>query len=233
LTHHLKLIAYTMKGVNIKCICCTILLFYSAASSGYSQKHSWTFEFSTALVYNLPLPLKVEQKGYEDIHLSRALYSSYPLSFPIYFDIRISKWRENKCMSFEVIHHKIYLDNTPPEIQGFGISHGFNMVMIDYGQRLNKMIVRGGIGVVLAHAESTVRGMEYPYERGFDIKGYRIRFPVLSLSLSRPIELSKAFFVNTEFKINGASIQVPVVNGNARVNLVVFQFVFGPGYALY
>lgn len=190
----------------------------------------WSFELHGGLATNLRLPLIIKQSGYPDIVIKRAHFESEPLISPWYWNWRFSKWFDDQCITFEAIHHKLYLVNKPTEVQRFGISHGFNMLLLNYGKSIDKnFVVRAGIGSVLLHPESTIRGMAYPEGPGFDFKGYVLRGVVINVAIAKQFLISKYFFVNTEGKITAAVVNAPVVNGHARVYNVAFQLILGLG----
>jgi len=176
------------------------------------------------------LPLTFYQAGYPDIKIKKANFYSEPLIDPPYWNWRISKWFKNKSIEFEAIHHKFYLINLPPEIEKFGISHGYNMVMFNHGREVGKFILRAGLGSAIVHGESTIRGMVYPNGPGFDFGGYHLRGLTVNLGAARQIKVSKHFFVNTELKVNSSFANIPIILGHARVNIIVFQFIIGPGF---
>lgn len=204
-----------------------ILLFSFSFTAAQTR---WSFELNGGVTHNLRLPLIFHQQGYPDIRINRAHYYSEPLIDPPYGMWRVSKWIRKKSIQFEYTHHKIYLKNTTSQVQDFGISHGFNMLAFNYGIEKGKFIFRSGLGSVLIHPESTVRGMHYQNGPGFDLKGYRLRGMVAHLSASRQFRFGKTFFINSEFKISGAVVNAPIVLGHARVHIVVFQLVLGPGF---
>ncbi len=119
--------------------------------------------------------------------------------------------------------------NKPPEVQRFGISHGFNNLFFNHSREIKKVIFRGGIGSVLLHPESTIRGMEYPEGPGFDIRGYRLRGISVNLAVAKQMSFGKYFFVNVEGKITASVVNAPIVNGYARVHNVAFQLILGLG----
>lgn len=193
-----------------------------------AQTH-WSFELQFGVVHSLDLPLTIKQQGFPDIKIPKADFYSEPLLSPPYWSWRFSKWFKNKSIEFETIHHKFYLRNKPAEVQRFGISHGYNMIFMNHSRKFKGVILRAGAGSALVHPESTIRGMAYPEGLGFDIKGYRLRGISLNLAAAKQINISKHFFINTEAKINGAVANIPVVNGHARVHIIVFQLIVGPG----
>ncbi len=202
------------------------LIFF--ATDSFSQTR-WSFELQFGGVYSLDLPLTIRQDGYPDIRIEYADYYSEPFIGPPYWNIRLSKWFKKKSLELEFVHHKFFLRNTPPEVQRFGISHGYNMLFLNHSHQVGKYILRGGIGTAFIHPESTIRGMQYPEESGLDLGGHKIRGVTFNLTCARQFKLSKTFFVNAEAKVHAAIANAPVVNGYARINIVAFQLIFGPG----
>jgi hypothetical protein len=102
--------------------------------------------------------------------------------------------------------------------------------MFNHGRQVGKYILRAGAGSALVHGESTIRGMVYPEGPGLDIHRYRLSGVAINLAVARQLKISKTFFLNTEFKVNASVANIPIVNGHARVHIVVFQLILGPGF---
>lgn len=129
-----------------------------------------------------------------------------------------------------MIHHKLYLSNTTSEVQKFNISHGFNMFTINRGFDKRTFQYRAGIGLVLSHPESTVRGLEFgDSDNNLDL-GYYLSGPVWNFGISKPIQLSNRFFINTEAKTTFAYSSIKVAKGNADVFNVAFHLILGLGF---
>lgn len=189
----------------------------------------WSFELQFGVVHSIDLPLTFYQDGYPEIRIDKADYYCEPLNDPPYWDWRFSRWKNNKSIELEAVHHKFYLRNLVPGVDRFGISHGFNMVFINRGWQWGPYIFRAGIGSALVHPESSIRGMAYPLGPGFDFPGYRVRGVNINLTGSRQFRISKTFFVNAEAKVHAAVANVPIINGHARVNILALQLILGPG----
>lgn len=206
------------------------LFFVLISAEKLFSQRTWSFELHGGITANMPLPLTIKQRAYPDIYIKQAKYYSEPLISPYYWDWRFAKWIGRHAIEFEAIHHKLYLKTKHPDIQRFGISHGFNMLTINYARKLRYFIFRNGVGSVLLHPESTIRNKVYPEGPGFDIKGYRLRGLVYHTALSKQIPiLKKRLFINTELKASFAKANAPIVDGIAKVNAIVFQGIFGLG----
>src|SRR5262245_1097915 len=135
-----------------------VLLFVVKKSCSQSR---WSFEIQTGVVYNLPLPLTIRQFESPDIKITKAYFETRPFSDPYYLDGRISKWFGKRSVSFEAIHDKLFLTNNPPEVQYFAISHGYNILTLNYGEHLKYFILYAGLGTVLVHPENKIREKEF------------------------------------------------------------------------
>ena len=195
----------------------------------FSQQ-SWTVELHAGIEKSARMPLTIYQEGFPVIRIDKADYESRALKFPLYYDLRISKWWNREAVQLEVIHHKFFLKNTTTEVEHFEMTHGFNAITINYGRLLNQFVVNAGAGSVLLHAENTVRDLSLPSSTGFDAKRYRLTGLILQSGIGRRLNLNQKLFVNVEFKTAWGFVHAPIVLGYARANVLIFQLVVGPGY---
>lgn len=206
-----------------------IVSFLVLSFSASNAQSCWSFELQGGEVYNLPMPLTIRQQGYPDIKLMARYYTD-AFELPVYWDCRLSHWQKGKSWEFEVIHHKIYLDNTTSEVQKFNISHGFNMITVNRGFDQKIFQYRAGAGVVLTHPESKIRGKEVGSTGDdFDL-GYSISGPILNLAIGKSYWLSRRLFINAEAKTTLAYAYVKVAQGHADVYSFVFHIVVGIGF---
>jgi hypothetical protein len=103
------------------------------------------------------------------------------------------------------------------------------MLIFNYGREIKKIVFRAGLGSVLIHPESTVRGKVYPEGPGFDIHGYNLRGIVVNVAVAKQIKFGKYFFINTEGKISASTAKAPIVDGYAKVYNIAFHLILGPG----
>lgn len=208
-----------------------IVFIFTILFTTVQAQSIWTFELHGGQVYNLPLPLSIIQHGFPDIKLS-AHYDTEGFTLPVYWDLRFGRWKSARLWEVELIHHKLYLDNTTPEVQKFNISHGFNMLMMNRGFEKNSFRYRAGAGFVLAHPESIVRGKEFGNSTDDWDTGYFLTGPVLNLAISRPIHLSSRLYINPEAKTSFAYARIKVADGNAEVYNLAFHLILGFGVNL-
>ena len=202
-----------------------LILFISPITNAQSR---WSFELHGGQVFNVPMPLTIRQEGFQDIKLW-ARFDAEPFVLPVYWDWRFSRWEAGKAWEFEVIHHKLYLSNTTPEIQKYNISHGFNMLMFNRVFQKKFVRVRVGAGVILAHPESKIRGKEFG-DTGNDMDmGYFISGPVVNFAVSKPFYLGSRFYINAEVKTTFAYSSIKIASGNSDVYNLAFHLNLGPG----
>lgn len=229
-------IGFTLCNTTTSCMRTLVFIItfaFTFTDVALAQTGRWSFEIHGGLPYNIPAPLIIKQKNEETLRFN-ARYSSEPMIAPYYWVLRISRFQNNKSWEFEAIHHKLYLDNKPPEIQQFSISHGYNILVIN--RSFNKLafqkhsfILRLGAGVVLSHPENKIRNKSL-YQNGgvFDL-GYYFTGPVLNISVAKRFYITNRLFVNTEIKFNPSVSWVPIVDGQAIVWNLPVTFIFGLG----
>lgn len=206
----------------------SLVLF--SATAGLSQSR-WTFELLGGQVYNVPMPLIIRQEAYPKIQLT-ARYQTEPFTLPVYWDLRFSRRQNSRSWEFEVIHHKLYLQNTTPEVQKFNVSHGFNLLMLNRGFEQHAIQYRAGAGMVLSHPESTVRGHDYGDSVNDLDLGYSVSGPVLNLAIGKSFHLTKRFFMTAEAKTTLAYSSVKIARGHADVYCLSVHLLLGLGVDL-
>lgn len=204
------------------------ILFFNTANA---QK-LLTVEFYSGIPVNVPLPLRISQAGENDIDIT-AHYNTEAFKAPIYWNWRISFWNDDHAYEIEGTHHKIFLDNKPPEVQEFSISHGFNTITFNYAWKDFGFIFRAGAGVVLAHPESTVRGKKLEESDGILGSGYKLTGPTLNFAVGKRFNLTQKLFFQLDTKINFSRAIVPVSDGEAKLHTIGIQFNFGLGFDVF
>lgn len=189
----------------------------------------FTFELYGGATYNIPLPLTISQSGYPDIKLSGARYYSEPFRSPFYWNWRISYWNDSSCWEFEATHHKLYLENLPPEVTKFDISHGLNLLHINRGWKIRGFVLRAGLGVVFAHPENTVRGMALSTDQAILNWGYYICGVSMHLAAGKRFYIYKNLFAALETRFTGCYAKVQVAGGHADVWSSSLHATFGLG----
>ncbi|HRN42361.1 MAG TPA: hypothetical protein PK649_09855 [Vicingus sp.] len=218
-----------MKSVKLFFIVFILFISYTFGQ----EKSNWSVEAHGGFPINIPLPLTIKQSGEPTIKLTAHFYSE-PFVPPVYWVYRFSKWKNNKAWEFEMMHQKLYLKNTPPEVEYFSITHGFNLLMINRAYKFDlfkdkEFIFRIGGGIVYAHPENSIRGKELNQKQSYYNLGYYISGPTINIALAKQFPIYQRFYLNTEVKHNTSYAKVPVVDGHATVWHSAFEFIAGLG----
>ena len=107
--------------------------------------------------------------------------------------VRLEKWKKNKSIGIEAVHHKIYLDNTNDIIQSFSISDGYNLIYLNFGRQYGPHLYRLGVGFVLAHADVTIKNRKRHIIKG--PKGHRVAGPTVQFNYERWLWENKTHFM--------------------------------------
>ncbi|MFH0895817.1 MAG: hypothetical protein V2A54_15385 [Bacteroidota bacterium] len=205
-----------------------LIFFLFISASIHAQSFSFTLRFGAPL--QMPLPLVIKQDGYPDIKIKSARFYSEPLFSPVYWDWRMAYSKNKKEWGLSSIHHKLYLRNKPPEVARFSLSHGYNYVFIDRIVPLTGGVffAGGGLGLVIAHPESTVRGQVFEEKEVF--KGYFPIGPAMMLAFDYRISILRWMYFTAGAKSCFSYSVVPIANGSARLTDVSLHFSAGLGF---
>ncbi len=196
-----------------------------------AQNRTWEVSIAGGAVHNFKTPLRIHQSDLETIKLD-AKYRTEPFNPPVYYDIRVSTMQREKGWELKFTHHKLILDNLPPEVQRFSITDGFNLLTINRLWLYKGMIWSLGGGVVITHPESTIRNKPFNENKGILNKGYYISGPTVEAALAKRIYFAEKWFLLGEGRATASYVQVPVVDGDAKVSNVALHILFGVGYNL-
>jgi hypothetical protein len=165
--------------------------------------------------------LSVSQEGFPDIEHS-ASYETRAFEFPLYYALRIGLHDGTGAWEVQFVHHKVYLNNNPPEIQSFEITHGYNLLTFGRAWTDLPVTLRIGGGVVIAHPENEVRGM--PFSPGYQLTG-----PAFIGGVGKRLPLGNVLFASLETQLSFARAKVPVSGGGASVPNVTLHLLVGLG----
>jgi hypothetical protein len=185
----------------------------------------WRIEAQTGSAYSFDTTLKIDQREAEDFRFS-ADYETKPFEGAPYSAWRISRWNENHGWEIEFLHHKIYLKNTPPGIQTFRISNGYNMLLMNHAWELRNFTLRAGAGAVVAFPISVIN--DVVTDGGYRLAGFGGQG-----SISRRFYLIDRFFLSIEAKLTVARAGVTLSGGTqATAPNVALHGLAGIGFDL-
>lgn len=224
--------------LHILIVSLCLLFPVSPAEAGdgneYSGRNSVSFEFFGGASFSLPImPLTLKQDGYDDINFT-AHYETKPFNSHPYYAYRLGRWVDGKAWEIELVHHKIHLTNNPPEVQQFQISHGYNLLTVNRAWETEQFIYRVGLGLVIAHPESTVRNKDF-YEMEGGLKGdghYYVAGPTAQFAVQKNLSIWKALYLAGEAKLTASYATVPIADGDAVAPNMAFHVLLGLGVDL-
>jgi hypothetical protein len=206
-----------------------ITLLASALALPAAAEDGWVLQGSIGAVANLETSLKIRQDGFETIDLD-ADYETRPFESPPYYSLRAGRWRDRRGWELELIHQKLFLQDPPPEIQGFAISHGYNLLTINRVWEARGLVWRLGAGAVIAHPENEVRGRVLDPDDTNLSGGYHLTGPSFQAGAEKRFALGESWFLGLEGKVTAARAVVPVAGGEAEVPNAAFHALLGIGY---
>jgi hypothetical protein len=182
----------------------------------------WSIELRTGAAKSFTTGLEIEQAGLPKIDFD-AHYENHPWEDSFYYGWRISRSTTKHAWDVEFLHHKLYLSNNPPEVDHFEVSHGYNMLTFNHAWIFGSTYVRAGVGPVISHAETRVRGQFL--DSGYELSGFTGQG-----SIEKHFYLSRKFFITVEGKFTLATASVSVANGDAHVPNIAIHGLAGLGY---
>ncbi|MGD9525098.1 MAG: hypothetical protein AB7P61_15000 [Gemmatimonadales bacterium] len=202
----------------------TLVLLALPAGSVAAQ---WRLEAWFGDALNLKTPLTIEQQGEPDLRFD-ADWSTRPWRPTWYYSGRIAKWSGNSAWAFEYMHHKLYLDNPPPEVSAFRITNGVNNLLVERHWRLGGVEVGVGAGPAFAVPISRIRGQVYARGGGGIFKShYELAGATLLGTVAKRVKLFP--YTAGSFAIKGTvtRLDVNVANGRAHLTNVALHFQYG------
>lgn len=198
----------------------------------FAPKAEATFliEGSLGTAYTLPSQVHIYQDSQPALHFL-GTWSNETFKEAPYYAIRMGGWTESSGWEFENIHHKVVLNNNPPEVQTYKATFGFNFFMVNRAWDLKWLILRVGMGPIIAHPITTVRGRVYNSNEGGILNSkYYFVGAGMQLSVQRRFHFGKHFFLSAEGKMTAAWANLPVVDGTSQMSSVAFHILGGVGY---
>ena len=208
-----------------------VVILWSLPLAGLGQGRSWEVAVAGGAAHNFRTPLHIEQNDLADLEVD-ARYRTEPFHPPVYYDIRVSTWQNDKGWELKFTHHKLILDNLPPEVQRFSITDGYNLLTANRLWLVHGLALSIGAGMVITHPESTVRGIPYPENKGIFNKGYYISGPLAEAAVAKRLYFADRWFILGEGRITASYVEVPLAHGEARLTNVTLHGLLGVGFKI-
>lgn len=200
--------------------------------SGDTSGRRYFLEVAPGFSWVPPVPLSIRQEGFEKISLW-ARYQTASFKLPLYYSVRMGFINGGQGWEAEMNHLKVYLENTPAEVERFSVSHGYNQLLVNRLFRRGALDWRVGAGVVVAHPESVVRGKRHDERGGLFNHGYYLAGPVILGGYSHRVAVSPWFTLHFSGSVTAALAWVKVSGGHATVPVAALQLQVAPGITLH
>jgi hypothetical protein len=151
-----------------------------------------------------------------------AHWETRPLDQPFYWALRARWQRRDDGFEIQLLHHKMYLSNPPDYIDNFEVTHGFNVLSLNYVRRSYPVQPRLGLGVVIPDAESMVLGEHHQ-------DGYKIGGPAFLVGAGWEQALGRHLLLAAEAQFVAGWTSVDVDDGEARVRSLALHLLVGVG----
>jgi hypothetical protein len=200
----------------------------AALASAAAPAAEWSIHAAVGFPLDLPLPVTIRQRDEASVRF-RARRETRPFEAPWYYDLRASRRSGGGEWSVDLLHHKLYVTNPPPEVQRFGVSHGYNLLLASHAREIGRGVwARVGAGLVIAHPETTVRGRTH--EGGGPLGGgYHPAGPTVAVGAERRFAPAGPLLLTVQGLATASWARVPVADGHATVPDVALHVLGGVG----
>ncbi len=194
-------------------------LIWTTSLRAQSQSTDLSAELFFGSAWSLPLPITIDFLGEHARFIAH--YRTRPIAGSPYYSYRFGRASDGRAIEFEMLHHKLYLQNPQPPVERFEVSHGFNQPMMNVEMPTHGWRWRFGIGLVVAHPEGRVGGRDVgPVRtilgRGYHVAGvstqlafgnrYTLGHGATALTAAPEAKLTAAV---ARIRINGGSVWMP------------------------
>jgi hypothetical protein len=189
----------------------------------------WTVELMLGNGANARVPIEIRQRDTPPVEI-RPRWATRGFARPLYYAVRLTRWQNDEGWALQLVHHKLHLENPPPEVQSLAVSHGYNLLLVERRHRTRGVVLSAGAGLVMAHPESRIRGESLDENRGWFGAGYYLTGPAASLSASADWRLGRGALGLAELAVSGARANVPVARGRADLPNLALHARMGVGW---
>lgn len=200
-----------------------ILLFSLIATTAYSSEVR--LELFTGTAFSLPSEVSVRQDGYPEVSKT-AHWSTRPLEPAPYYSARIGLWEEERGIEIEMLHHKLYMDNTDEVFRNYRSTFGFNFFLLNKAWQLESFILRAGVGPIISHPINNIRGQEYTSSVTYKLVGAGTQ-----VALQGRQKLYKKLYITEEAKITYGFANLPISGGDSSLTNTAFHILVGLSYS--
>jgi hypothetical protein len=213
---------------SVAALVAAALLLLGSAST-LEARNGWEFEGRLGGAWNVSLPIVIRQSGHDDLRWT-ARWNTQALQTPLYYSLRVARWRDNAAWAVDLTHHKLYLENPPPEVRNLSISHGYNLLTLQRLHAAGNWRYGGAAGAVVAHPESEVRGQRFDEHGGMLGSGQYVAGPTAGALVGHSVRVAGGLYATVEARLTLSLARVPIANGSASVPNLALHVSAGFGW---
>jgi len=189
----------------------------AGAVPGTNGEPGWRVEAALGAAHSFGSTLSVEQAGFPSLEIE-AEWDNRNFESPLYYGLRVACGDTRGAWALRFVHLKVYLANPSPEVERFSVSHGYNLLTVERSFPWSGFDLWAGVGIVIAHPESTVRRQTKPETEGGPFGGgYYVTGPTGALAIDRRLQLGQRFALVPEVRFTFSRARVPIAGGEASV----------------
>ncbi|RXJ74231.1 hypothetical protein CS022_03965 [Veronia nyctiphanis] len=204
-----------------------IFFVLSQPAFALESKAGWEVSLGLGYVHNAKEKIEIEREGKSNIIFSDAKFKSTALEVPIYYSLKAGRWDNSSAFEVEFIHNKLFIapENLSHGVNHFEISHGFNLVYVNYAVEMNNWIARGGVGPVIASPTISIDGVESSED--YQLAGITTQF-----GLERELLAVDSFSLGVEGKVSYSYTKLDLDDGSVTVPNTALHLLFNLKYML-
>lgn len=199
------------------------LILWAVPCHADSLPPGLVFQAFTGAPLNFPTSLTITQEGRPDLEHD-ADWESRPFEQPLYWALRLRWQREADGFELQLLHHKMYLENPPAAIEHFEVTHGFNILTVNYMRRTRPVHWRLGAGVTMPNTFATIGG------ELSDVHDYSIGGPAFLAGGGSELALTRRLFLSAEAQFIAGWGTDDVSRGEAKVVSLAIHILVGLGF---
>ncbi len=167
--------------------------------------------------------------GENNIKQVSADWDGRSLTDSLYYAIKVEKWKTNRGIGLEWVHHKVYLNSVDNRVPRFSLSDGYNLLFLNrvspikrFGERA---YLRLGAGLVFGHPDVIIDDRERFYMDG-GIGGSYLCGVAAQVSVDKWVKTFERHFMTVETKFTAAYARPPISTNKEEYGVV-------PNYAIH
>ena len=216
-----------MKHIYLKI---TLIGISLTTFSAFAKEDSIEFSLGSGAALSYGEDITIKRSGSADVDLGVVNFDTNPFEAPIYYDVRLAKWKDNSAWELEFVHHKLYMDSSDLDNdQGVDVSNfdiNYNLLYGNYAKEITpNNIARFGAGLVIPSSEITINGVK-------SNQSYKIAGATFQLGIEHDFPINQHLIFSIEGKMTYSYAKIEVENSSAMVPNTAVHLLFHLKYSL-